>query len=113
MLFDYLGDILVKKKGNLPLNDYYPFLINRWLSFAAPSICTALNDTVNKIVIDKEYHYKLLLTIFPKLKSLPRMNYIKKVKKEDKEDNILNLAKGLELSQREIKQMLEFKDNNN
>jgi hypothetical protein len=41
------------------------------------------------------------------------MNYIKKVKKEDKEDNILNLAKGLELSQREIKQMLEFKDNNN
>jgi hypothetical protein len=109
MLFEYLGDILVKKKGNLPLNDYYPFLINRWLSFAAPSICTALNDTVNKIVIDKEYHYKLLLTIFPKLKHLPRMDYIKKVKKEDKEDTSSQLASGLELSRREVTRLLEFK----
>jgi hypothetical protein len=111
-IFDYLGDIFVKKKGNLPLEEYVPFLINRWLSFSSPGACQAINESVNSFGnLDKNIHYKLLISAFPKHKSTPRMIYIKKVKVEKTEDDnkVELLASNLELSQREIKQMLEFK----
>jgi hypothetical protein len=112
MLFDYLKDILQFKKGTLPLGDYVPFLINRWLSFGIPKAAIALNETVNVLGnIDKEQHYKLMLVTFPKLNYTPRMNYVKKVKQEktEEDDKIKILANNFELSKREIKQMLEFK----
>lgn len=115
-IFDYLADILVKKKGNLPVEEYVPFLINRWLSFSSSGACTALNETVNSYGnIDKNIHYKLLVAAFPKLKSMPRINYIKKTKTEKtEEDNKVDLlANNMELSRREIKQMLDLKQQNN
>ena len=111
-IFDYLGDIFVKKKGNLPLEEYVPFLINRWLSFSSSGACQAINESVNSFGnLDKNIHYKLLISAFPKHKSTPKMNYIKKVKVEKtEEDNKVELlASNLELSQREIKQLLELK----
>ena len=113
MLFDYLKDILQFKKGDLPLQDYIPFLINRWLSFGIPKATIILNDTVNALGnIDKEQHYKLLITCFPKLNYLPRMNYIKKVKQEktEEDDKVKMLANNMELSKREIKQLLELNE---
>jgi hypothetical protein len=113
MLFDYLKDILLFKKGTLPLGDYVPFLINRWLSFGIPKATIALNDSVNVLGnIDKEQHYKILLTFFPKLNYLPRMTYIKKVKQEKTEesDKLKLLTRNMELSEREIKLMLELKE---
>lgn len=113
MLFDYLGDILVKKKGDLPLDEYAPFLINRWLSFSSPVACLALNQTVNSLGnVDKSIHYKLLVSAFPKLTRMPRIDYIKKTKVEIKEEDskINMLASNMELSQREIKQLLELKE---
>jgi hypothetical protein len=113
MLFDYLKDILLFKKGTLPLGDYVPFLINRWLSFGIPKATTILNDSVNSLGnIDKEQHYKLLLTCFPKLSYLPRMSYIKKIKQEktEEDDKLKMLANSMELSEREIKQLLELKE---
>jgi hypothetical protein len=113
MLFDYLKDIFVSKKGNLPLQDYIPFLITRWISFGVPKATIALNETINSIGnIEKEQHYKLLLTCLPKFDYQPRINYIKKVKQEKtEEDNKINLlCKGLELSKREINQLLELKE---
>lgn len=110
-IFDYIKDITTHKKGNLPLDEYVPFLINRWLSFVAPEICTALNSSVNSLGnVDKEQHYKLLLKLYPKSK-IPFIKYIKKIKedeKQDKEKNVSNLANNFEMSKREIKELLEL-----
>lgn len=115
-IFDHLKDIITSKKGNLPLDNYVPFLINRWLSFASPSSCMAINESVNSLGnIDKNIHYKLLIGCFPKQKYMSKINYIKKVKeeKEEEKDSRINiLSKTMELSQKEIKQMLDFTNNN-
>jgi hypothetical protein len=109
-IFDYIKDITTYKKGNLPLNEYIPYLINRWLSFVAPSICSAVNESVNSLGnIDKDQHYKLLLKLYPKSK-VPFIQYVKKIKEEktSKEDKINLLANNMEMSKREIKQLLEI-----
>lgn len=111
MLFDYLKDIVINKKGTIPLLEYVPFLINRWLSFISPQVCNVLNDTVNKnYFLSKEQHYKFLITAFPKQKYMSKINYIKKIKKQnvDEDANTLLLAKCREQSVKEIKTMLEL-----
>jgi uncharacterized tellurite resistance protein B-like protein len=80
---------------------------------ATPAVCNVLNETVNSFgSMDKNIHYKLLSCIFPKLDKTPRINYIKKVKNTDTEesDNTHLLAQNYELSQKEIKQLLELKE---
>jgi hypothetical protein len=101
------------KTGSMPLEGYSSFLINRWLSFINPSSCLAINESVNSLGnIDKDIHYKLLISCFPKQRYMSRINYIKKVKVDEKEidDKIPILAKTMELSQKEIQQMLDFKE---
>lgn len=104
-IFDYIKDIAVTKRGNLPLDEYVPFLVNRWISFMNPTVCEFVNQVVNnKVLIEnKELHYKTLICTFPKLKSLPKLSYIKKVKEDDKQDNtrLRMLAQALEISERE------------
>lgn len=112
MLFEYIKDITTYKKGNLPLEDYIPFLINRWLSFITPQICSAVNESVNSLGnIDKQLHYKLLLKLYPKSKP-PFIKYVKKVKEEKtKEDERVDmLASNMEMSRREAKLLLELKE---
>lgn len=112
-IFDYLGDILVKKKGDLPVEEYVPFMINRWLAFSSNEAANAINQTVNTFGnLDKNVHYKLLIAAFPKLNRMPMISYIKKVKpeKEEKDNKVALLSSNLELSQREIKQLLELKE---
>jgi hypothetical protein len=109
-IFDYIKDITTYKKGNLSLEGYIPFLINRWLSFITPQICSAINESVNSLGnINKEYHYKLLIKLYPKSK-VPFIKYIKKVKEEQTEEknNINLLASNMEMSKREIQQLLEL-----
>jgi hypothetical protein len=106
-IFDYIKDIAVTKRGNLPLNDYVPYLVNRWISFMNPTVCEFINGAINSSVLleNKELHYKTLICSFPKLKSLPRLNYIKKLKEDiQEEDNqIKALAHNLEISEREAR----------
>ena len=112
-IFDYLKDIIVTKKGDMPLEEYPSFLINRWMSFVSPSSCRAINESVNSLGnLDKNTHYKLLISCFPKQKYMSKINYIKKIKteKEDSDSSIPVLAKTLELSQKEIEEMLAFKE---
>lgn len=112
-IFDYIKDIMVYKKGNLELELYSQFLVNRWLSFSSPAASVAINQTVNSLGnIDKNVHYKLLISAFPKFGRMPRIDYIKKVKpeKEEKDNKVALLSSNLELSQREIKQLLELKE---
>jgi hypothetical protein len=111
-IFDYIKDITTYKKGNLPLEEYIPYLINRWLSFIDPQICSAVNESVNSLGnIDKELHYKLLLKLYPKSK-VPFIKYIKKIKEEKtKEDDKASLlASNMEMSEREVKVLLELKE---
>jgi hypothetical protein len=105
-LFDYISDIVAKKQGNLPLDNYVPFLIARWLSFINPSTAEFVNQFNTKGLLEnKELHYKTLVTCFPKLKWCPKISYIKKAKEmESQNDNqmkIKMLAESLELSVRE------------
>jgi len=116
MIFEYLKAILVNKNDKLQLDAYYPFLISRWLSFSSTGATKALNCTVNQLGnLDKEVHYKLLLQIFPKQKYFSKINYIKKVKKEEKDDaeikDLEKLAKYMEVSTREVRLMLSLKNN--
>lgn len=104
-IFDYLKDITVTKRGDLPLTDYVPFLVNRWLSFLNPTVCECINLNVNSKVLleDKEMHYKVLISLFPKMKYCPKIFYIKKLKedKQELDSKIKLLSQSLEISERE------------
>jgi hypothetical protein len=111
-IFDYIKDITTYKKGNLPLEGYIPYLINRWLAFVSPQICGAINESTNTLGnIDKEQHYKLLLRLYPKSK-VPFIKYVKKVKEEktEEDDKLSLLASNMEMSEREVKQLLELRE---
>lgn len=110
-IFDYLKDILITKQGNLPLNSYVPFLVNRWLSFMNPAVCEFMNTLNNKALLeDKELHYKMLICSLPKLKYLPKFNYIKKTKEKEQDNDIKVkiLAQNLEVSIREASMLVEY-----
>lgn len=110
-IFDYLKDIVVTKKGDLSLEQYVPYLVTRWLSFIKPEMASYLNSFNQQVLLEnKELHYKTLIAAIPKMKYLPRMTYIKKIKeKEEKQDpKLIVLAEQLELSQKEIKSLLSL-----
>jgi hypothetical protein len=104
-IFDYLKDILVTKRGDLVIDQYVPFLVNRWLSFLNPTICETINSTVNckTLLENKELHYKTMIAIFPKARYAPRINYVKKIKEKEQDDDVRVkvLAQNLEISERE------------
>lgn len=110
MLFEYLKSITVTKNDKLSLEEYIPFLISRWLSFGVATSSQAINETVNSLGnLEKNYHFKLLLTLFPKHKYQPKFNYIKKVKTNTTPDGEKNklLAHSMELSVREVNELLK------
>lgn len=114
-IFDYIKDIVVTKRGDLPLDQYVPFLINRWLSFVNPTLCSAINQINNKTLLeDKEMHYRTLIALFPKMKYCPKISYIKKVKEAESAENkmISVVAQQLEISRREAEQLLEGRSAN-
>ena len=92
-------------------NSYIPYMINRWVSMYSPDHAMIINSTVNwmgQALETKLDHYNFLHSILPKSK-WKRINYIKKVKEDkDEEDNKVQLlASTLELSEREVKYLLE------
>ena len=110
-IFDYLADIQTTKSCNLPLDQYSPYMAARWLSFHSTTLAVKLNNNTNVFgaVLDKEQHYKLLSVLTPKVKYAKRISYIKKTSKKEEEEKYQILASNLEISQRELKEMLEFK----
>lgn len=119
--FNTLNDILFKKKGNQLNNvdhykDFSPFLINRYASMHSPNMCKIINDTTNRyhsLFEDKRQMYKLYVHLLPKLPQT-FIRYIKK-KKVDKDtidveevERLDALAKGLELSKKEISTYIQY-----
>jgi hypothetical protein len=110
-IFDYIKDITVTKQGNLPLEGYSPFMINRWLSFINPSVSEGISLLNSKTLLEnKDLHYKAAISFFPKFSKSPRIKYIKKQKEpKDQQDHVktqvLCLANLHEVSSREITYM--------
>ena len=103
-IFDYIKDIIVTKRGDLPLEHYSPYIINRWLSFINPDITSAIAQFNSRIFLEnKEMHYKTMMQLFPKMKHCPRITYVKKKKEEQQEEDpkIKAIAEALEISKRE------------
>lgn len=120
-IFDFLQDIIVKKKGNL-LDDndneaqFNPYMLQRWLSFYDNTLLKTLSLTANRlypIFAQKKDWYKFYLTLVPKSR-FKRLPYIKKTKEKDSEvkkeykEVITFLAKNHKLSTREIKMYIDL-----
>ena len=93
---------------------FMPYMINRWLSFYDRSQAVLVNETLNKfsnVLSDKSKMYMLYDNIIPRL-SYKKITYVKKVKQEkDKEneiENIAMIASNKNISEREVKQYVEF-----
>ena len=112
-IFDYLKDIFVTKRGDLPLDQYVPFLVNRWLSFINPAIAESINQFNTQTFLEnKSIHYKTMISLFPKMDYIPRMEYIKKAQEDETpEDNTIKiLASKYELSEKEIISLITFRE---
>jgi len=112
LLFDFIRDIVFRKKGNLldnpdAENEFQPFMMQRWLSMHSPDLAKVINLTTNKlwsIYETKKDWYKDFLAFVPKTYN-KKIKYIKKKKeKVDKEEQevIEFLARTKEMSKREV-----------
>jgi hypothetical protein len=113
MLFDYLNNILYDKEKELleENNEFVPFLIQRWLSMHSPEVAYILNETTNRYwaaMGDKQDWYNMLMTQLPRVK-FKKLQYIKKPKETNNKDDelIKRLADNMEISQREVRLLLE------
>lgn len=113
LLFDFIRDIVFRKKGDLlnnpdAENEFQPFMMQRWLSMHSPDLAKTINLTTNRlwsIYESKKDWYKDFLTFIPKTYN-KKIKYIKKAKeKVDKEEQevIDFLARTKEMSKREVK----------
>ncbi len=119
-IFDFLQDIIAKKKGNL-LDDidneivFQPYMINRWLSMHSLRF-HELSNIINRlypVFNQKKDWYKLFLTLIPR-ERFRKIYYISKTKEKEakiSEENgkvIAFLAKNMQLSQREVRMYVEI-----
>jgi len=115
IIFDFLKDILYRKKGDLcdkPEDEaeFNAYITQRWLSMYSGQTARIVNDTTNRmwtILDEKKQWYQAMLYFIPKT-YFKKIKYIKKEKVEDKldkpeEDVIALLATNYEISQREIR----------
>ena len=116
-IFNFINDILFKKRGDLLDNidsesEYNPYMVNRWISMYSPDCATIINNTANwlyPIFESKTEQYKFLVDILPS-RGRKRITYFKKNKPDFKSShaNIISiLATNLELSKREINDYIE------
>jgi len=111
-IFDYLNSILFsKKKVELNCDDesqFSIFMVNRWSSFYSKDVALYINQTSNvyaNLFTNKQDQYDLVYNVLPRLK-YKRLNYVKKVKKEDTEKETLLVPEFM--SQREYLQYVEL-----
>lgn len=117
--FDILRSLLfVKETANdlcsEGLQQFTPYMVNRWVSFYDNSKTIFINETFNRFASlfeDKSEMYKLYLNLIPQSK-FKKINYIKKKKEtQDEDPNVAVIAKNNMLSKREIQQYIDLTNN--
>jgi hypothetical protein len=111
-IFDYLNDIQTTKRCDLPVDDYNNFMVARWMSFYSDKVAVKINESLNfNGDLDKDMHYKMMACCVPKTKYPKKTSYIKKLqtKANKKQEDLSVLASNLEISQKELQALVEFK----
>jgi len=120
MLFDLLDRLLHSKRDlscNIGDEPVHPFILNRWISMYSTQMAILINNTGNWMysVFDSDQHkyFKFLQQFLPRVPKR-RIFYIKKNKQpnqptdDEHQKKVEILARNLELSEREIKCLLEY-----
>lgn len=114
--FDILRSLLFAKKTaedlcSEELQQFTPYMVNRWISFYDNSKTIFINETFNKFASlfeDKNEMYKLYFNLIPQSK-FKKINYIKKKKEaQDEDPSVAVIAKSNMLSKREILQYIDL-----
>jgi len=114
--FDILRSLLFAKKTaedlcSEGLQQFTPYMVNRWISFYDNSKTIFINETFNKFASlfeDKNEMYKLYFNLIPQSK-FKKINYIKKKKEtQDEDPSVSVIAKNNMLSKREIQQYIDL-----
>jgi hypothetical protein len=117
--FDILRSLLFAKKTaedlcSEGLQQFTPYMVNRWISFYDNSKTIFINETFNKFASlfeDKNEMYKLYFNLIPQSK-IKKINYIKKKKEtQDENPSVAVIAKNNMLSKREILQYIDLTNN--
>jgi K+/H+ antiporter YhaU regulatory subunit KhtT len=114
-IFNFIDSILHNNKKLNVINEdetqFNLYMLNRWCSMADVNIVNLINETANKygkIFDSKQDQYNFVFNLYPKIKK-KKIEYIKKQKEKKEEDeSIKHLAKSYELSEREIKNIINF-----
>ena len=116
MFFETLNNILFEKNSSKisdvdAIEQFSPYMINRWCSMYSSDMCHIVNQTTNRyhrLFDDKETMYTLYLNLLPRVNKR-YIKYIKKKKKEvvETDDQVDLLARTLELSKREISNYIQ------
>jgi Glu-tRNA(Gln) amidotransferase subunit E-like FAD-binding protein len=119
-IFNYIDSVLYNKNKLNTINEgeteFNFYMVNRWCSMYSADIAQIINQTSNQykeIFTLKQDQYNYIFNILPKVKK-KRINYIKKIKNEEnkEENDISSYAKLLEISEREVKEYIDFLDLN-
>lgn len=112
-IFQIINFILFKRNNITDLDvesqsNFFPYLVNRWISFYSKAHAVFVNETLNKfndLFEDKNELFKLYNNLTPKVK-FKKIEYVKKIKKDEKakqDDDMIRLfARNNFLSKREL-----------
>ena len=118
-IFSILYDVIHYKRGDVletieDEKELSIYMLQRWLSMYSPEFANIVNCSSNVLwrgLDNKQQWYKLFLTVIPK-SSVKRFAYLKKNTKAKKEKEVDDeytgyLAEHLEVSQREVKELIK------
>lgn len=117
-IFEIINQLLFNRKASCEeldhesLNNFQPFLINRWMSFYNKAQAAFVNETLNRYTMifqDKADTYKLYFNLTPRQR-YSRIQYIKKVKNTttDSDSQLSRVSNNLNISQREVELYIDF-----
>lgn len=118
-IFDYINSVLFSKKKLNTINEeesqFSLYMLNRWCSMYSTDIASIINESTNlygKSFSTRQEQYEYALNIFPRVKR-KKIDYIKKKKEEKSEESsdIPIIAQNMEISQREVKEYIDFLEN--
>ena len=116
-IFELINKLFFRKRDSFEdldhdsLQNFQPFMINRWLSFYGKSQAVFVNETINRftnIFDDRSCTYKMYYYLIPHLK-YSRINYFKRKKdKHEEEKFITAYAANNNISKRELEAYIDF-----